>query len=183
MASIHPCKHCNGTTYCSASKDANGKLKLRPACICCIVKAGLDPQGIYDKVICSVCGGRAVIQATAEVRPAKKSSTGLMVVVTVLLSISLVFFLSSIVYYYRQQPRPEDIPERIIDKDSVTSQMTIADVRATVRVGMRKEEVRRELGEPYYIRDAEKEQEVWIYQCKDGKMLITFSNGVVYGRQ
>jgi hypothetical protein len=183
MPAVHSCLHCNGTTFCSASRDGNGKLKIRPSCICCIVKAGLDPQGIYDKVVCSVCGGAGIVVPRAESDQRRKLSGFWLALVTSLLAASLTFSAVTFLYFTNQQDKYEEMLDQQMDADSNTGQMTKTEVRASVPVGLKQEEVKNRLGEPYHIRNVDKDQETWTYRCRDGKMQITFMNGLVFGRQ
>jgi outer membrane protein assembly factor BamE (lipoprotein component of BamABCDE complex) len=61
--------------------------------------------------------------------------------------------------------------------------MPLAEALATVRVGMTRDAVKAALGEPFSTRTGEDDQEFWIYRCRDGRLHITFMNGIVYGRQ
>jgi hypothetical protein len=183
MPAVHTCLHCNGTTFCSAFRDANGKLKLRPSCISCVVKSGLDPQGIYDKVVCSVCGGAGMVAPRGENDRRRKPAGFLLALVTSLLAASLVFSFSGFLYFNNQRDKYEEMLDQQMDADSNTGQMTKIEVRDCVPVGLKQEEVKNRLGEPYHIRSVNKDQETWTYRCRDGKMQITFMNGTVFGRQ
>jgi hypothetical protein len=185
MGSLYPCKHCNGTTFCSASRDATGKLKTRAACVCCLIKAGLNPNGVYDKVVCSVCRGKGMVEPAGEpVKVKRGPDRWLLAVVLALLLVALTFFVFSALSYYRPRPDYGDIVDQLLEeRGGAAAAMQLSDARAAVRAGMTEEAVKLTLGEPYAIRPGEGGQELWIYRCKDGKLLITFSNGVVYGRQ
>src|SRR5262245_45076427 len=92
MTSLYPCKHRHGTTFCSASRDATGKLKVRVACASCVVKAGLNPKGVYDKVVCCVCGGKGMVEPARESAKARPAHDRLLLVVLPVLLLSVVFF-------------------------------------------------------------------------------------------
>jgi hypothetical protein len=184
MAPLYPCKHCNGTTFCSASRDTTGKLKTRAACVCCIVKAGLNPNGVYDKVICSVCRGKGMVEPAGEPVKVKRGADRWLFVVLPLLLVALSFFVFSALSYYRKPRDYDDIVDQLLEERGGTAAaMMLSDARAAIHAGMTPEAVRLALGEPYAIRPGENAQEYWIYRCKDGRLLITFANGVVYGRQ
>jgi hypothetical protein len=59
------CPHCNGTTFCGASKDQHGSVTPGPSCATCKAKSGLDPQTRFENVICSVCEGKSVLPPQA----------------------------------------------------------------------------------------------------------------------
>ena len=184
MGALYPCKHCNGTTFCSASRDAAGKLKTRPACVCCIVRAGLNPKGVYDKVVCSVCGGKGMVEPAPEPVKAKRRADRWLLLAVPLVLVALAFFVFSALSYYREQRQKyDDIVEQLLEERGGTATMPLADARSAVQVGMSKEAVKLKLGEPYAVRPGEGDAEFWIYRCKDGRLLITFMGGSVYGRQ
>src|SRR5262245_58864185 len=116
MGPLYPCVHCNGTTFCSASRDATGKLKTRPACVCCVVKAGLNPKGIYDRVVCSVCGGRGLVEP-ARVAPKVKRPANLWALLVVLpaLLVALLFFAFGAGSYYRQRRTDDDMADQLLE--------------------------------------------------------------------
>jgi hypothetical protein len=184
MGALYPCKHCNGTTFCSASRDAAGHLKTRPACVCCVVKAGLNPKAIYDKVVCSVCGGRGMVEPARESVKIKRRPNRWLLVVLPLLLLALLFFVFSALSYYRQRHDYDDIVDQLLEeRGGAAVILPLSDARSAVHAGMSKEAVKLALGEPYAIRPGDNDQEFWIYRCKDGKLLITFMGGSVYGRQ
>ena len=184
MGALYPCKHCNGTTFCSASRDATGKLKTRAACVCCIVRAGLNPQGVYDKVVCSVCGGKGMVEPAREPVKPKRGADRWLLVVLPLVAVAVSFFVFSAMSYYRQRHEDDDIVDQLLEeRGGSAAVMPLSDARAAVHVGMSREAVKLALGEPYAIRPGENDQEFWVYRCKDGKLLITFMGGSVYGRQ
>jgi hypothetical protein len=184
MPALYPCKHCNGTTFCSATQDTAGKLRTRPACVCCLVKAGLNPNGLYDKVICSVCGGRGQVEPAREpTRPRRVLDRTLLVVLPVLAA-SLILLVAGGAVYYRQRREYDDMVDRLAEERlGAAATMSLSDARDAIHAGMTGAAVRALLGEPYTVRAGEGEQEFWFYQCKDGKMIVTMVNGAVYGRQ
>jgi hypothetical protein len=184
MVSHYPCKHCNGTTFCSASRDGAGQLKTRPACVCCLVKAGLNPNAIYDKVICSVCGGTGLVEPARErPRPRPIVDRALLVVLPALLA-AVVVLAAGGWSYYRQRLEYEAVVDQLLEeRGGAAVTLSLSEARALVQGGMTGEAVRAALGEPYAVRQGEGEQEFWIYRCKDGKMIVTLINGAVYGRQ
>jgi hypothetical protein len=180
---VHPCKHCNGTTFCSATRDATGKLKTRPACVCCLVRAGLNPKGIYDKVICSVCHGTGLVEAAQEPSRRPNPLRWYWLIVTPLLLIALCFFLFGVLSYYREEHKYDDLQDIVRQKGQEASRSTdalpLSAVRKLVRIGMEKAAVRYELGEPEHISGLGLENEIWNYRCKDGRLVITFADDYV----
>ncbi len=179
-----PCKHCNGTTFCSAVRDATGKLKTRPACVCCLARAGLDPKGLYDKVICSVCEGKGVVEPVSDAPPKRSSPGWYWWVVAPLLPLALVFFAFSAVYYYREQHKYEDSRDVLAQQagdSSAIRRLPLSAVQSVVRNGMTKAEVREQLGEPTSVASEALEVEVWSYRCKDGYLRVSFTNETVQG--
>jgi hypothetical protein len=185
MTSLHPCKHCNGTTFCSATRDATGKLKTRPACVCCVVRAGLDPKAVYDKVICSVCEGKGIVEPAQEAPAAKRQPyEWYWWVVVPLLLASLAFFVFSALSYYREQHKYDDARDVMVqktDETSATRKLPRSTVQGIVKNGMTKESVRSQLGEPTFVVTEAIDAEEWGYRCKDGDLRITFANDVVRG--
>jgi hypothetical protein len=47
-----------------------GKGKGGQACASCLVKAGLPPRSLIHPVVCSVCGGRGLVEAKGQAGPA-----------------------------------------------------------------------------------------------------------------
>ena len=183
MAALLPCKHCNGTTICSASRDGAGQLKLRPACVCCVVKAGLNPKGLYDKVICSVCQGKGLVEpATAGPRH-RPISLRLWLTLTPLLLAALAFFVFALLSYYRDQHRYDDVQDLMnqkIDESSlVTRQLTRIQVRGKIKPGMSPDDVRKQIGDPSHVMVAGLNQEAWNYRCNDGILLVSFQDDQV----
>src|SRR5215472_11090438 len=111
MGPLYPCKHCNGTTFCSATRDATGKLKTRPACVACLVKAGLNPMAIYDKVICSVCRGTGLVEVTREDPRASRPFPWYWLIITPLVVISLAALLISAISYYREEHKYDNVQD------------------------------------------------------------------------
>jgi hypothetical protein len=184
MTSHHPCKHCNATTFCSASRDGAGQLKTRPACVCCLVKAGLNPNGVYDKVICSVCRGTGLVAPPRErARPRPIVDRALLIVLPALL-VALVILAAGALSYYRQRLEYEAVVDQLLEeRGGAAATLSLSEARAMIQGGMAGDAVKAALGEPYAVRQGEGEQEFWIYRCKDGKMIVTLINGAVYGRQ
>jgi hypothetical protein len=179
---VHPCKHCNGTTFCSATRDATGKLKTRPACVGCLVKAGLNPKAIYDKVICSVCRGTGLVELTREAPRAPRPFSWYWLIITPLLVISLAALLSSAFYSYREEHKYDNGQDILRQRDEEairsTAGLPLSAIRTIVHQGMTKDAVSRELGDPMHI-TGQGFSEVWNYRCKDGTLTITFANDVV----
>jgi hypothetical protein len=186
-AALITCNHCNGTTFCSARKDADGKLKTRPACYTCLARSGLDPNGIYDKVVCSVCGGRGVVRPEAQPapRPQRARNPWLpYVILAPLVIVSLGVATLSAIAIYRQQHTYDD-PAALLVEDvpgSTSSNLTKAELFRLVSVGMSKGRVKDAIGDPDSIKESPEGIDVWMYRCKDGRVLITFTNEVVYSR-
>jgi hypothetical protein len=62
--------------------------------------------------------------------------------------------------------------------------MTMA--RRLVTVGMSQADVKKELGTPNVIKPGtggSEDREVWVYACKDGNLVVTFTKGVVSDRR
>ena len=180
--SLYPCKHCNGTTFCSASRDPTGKLKTRPACVVCLAKAGLDPKGLFDKVLCSVCRGTGMVEPASEPEKPRKGVDRMLLIAIPAVLLALVFFAFSALSYYRDRSKSGSGVEQLTE-DTSTINLSVDEARDQVQNGMTPDEVKRALGDPHIIRSTSETQESWVYRCKDGRLLITFLNGRVYGRQ
>jgi hypothetical protein len=180
------CKHCNGTTFCSARREATGTVKLRPACQSCLVKSGLDPNGIFEKVVCSVCGGRGVVEpqpSPAEQARRRRTSWLTYAIVVPVIVVCLTFAVMSAVAIYREQHRYDDPASLVMDDmNGTAADLTKADLLGLITPGMSKSKVRDVAGEPDSIKESKEGIDVWAYRCKDGRVLVTFTNEVVYSR-
>jgi hypothetical protein len=184
MAASLTCRHCNGTTFCGGSLGAGGKLKKSPACISCVVKSGLDPATIHDRVVCSVCGGVGVVEPRKE--PLRSAPTPVWMLLMVPLFVSTVIALVlTLISYNSELARNRELQEKLAETWTVRhGNLMVEEIRAKVAAGMSKEEARELLGNP----DAKKElgsgvgmTELWYYNCVDGRLVITIQDGTVQG--
>ncbi|HEV3084890.1 MAG TPA: hypothetical protein VGY66_34335 [Gemmataceae bacterium] len=185
MDASRVCNHCHGTTYCGGCKDAAGNLKLRTACTTCVVKSALNPQVVYNKVVCSVCGGTGVVQPGHGARLSSRSGGAVLLVASLLCGLSIVFFVISILLVLR--PQNESLKRREVD--NAAAAMTAPETRAKIALGMTTGEVIEKLGEPdpdmvkKDVGEGFDSLELWTYVCADGRVQISFRDGKVQAVQ
>jgi len=184
MSTPRICQHCNGTTYCGASRNSAGKLKLRPACPTCIVTSKLDPNGIYDRVVCSVCRGTGLVQPeTYKSRVAPFSNK--LLILTSAISVGAVLFSGFIlIAYIRERQNFENLPEKIWERSHFASSLSESEFRQRVTAGMTVDELQEAVGLPdndmTLVSDPEALQ-VWDYTCSDSRLQVLVQDGRVHG--
>jgi hypothetical protein len=162
------------------------------ACHSCLAKSGLSPTGVFDKVVCSVCGGRGVVDPVAEAGQEQALSRGVLVFALILCVLGLGGVSVSAYVYYRAVHMYDDAPGLLIRGDAPGAPLpqSKADVLKQVPQGATPDVVRGLLGEPH-ARQVEPqgtheglrgEIAQWWYKCSDGTVQITFLNGKVYGK-
>jgi hypothetical protein len=176
-----PCTHCNGTSFCGASRDKTGKIRTRVACPTCLVHSRLNPNGVYDRVVCSVCGGAGRLQPKEEAT-APTTSPWVLYGVVGLVVVSFLFLAFSAVHVYREMRRYRDQVERYqAETARSVRDMTSKEVRALCPPGTTKAKVKEELDEANFVKVLEGPipTEIWYYLCADGRVAITFDAGRV----
>jgi hypothetical protein len=176
------CKHCNGTTYCSASTSARtGKLKTQPACLTCIVHSGLDPAGIYERVICSVCKGTGLVQLPPA-RRVRQVPDWMLVTVGLLVSVSLTYFGFVAYFSWRQETKYQGVMEQMREQSRRAARESGQAMRERIHVNMLVESVRLVAGEPDLIEsmsDGDSNFELWHYECGKDHVKISVRDGKV----
>jgi hypothetical protein len=182
MTAPRTCKHCNGTTYCGGSISAtSGKLRTRPACPTCLVKSKLDPGGIYDRIVCSVCNGTGLVQPGAETPRRRQASPWGVAAITAIVVAAGAFFSVSLIFYLRE-PSPEKLQETLRERSRQTAYESMDSIKKRVGAGATKQFVQTALGEPKDIKEMGEPPnvlEVWEYECLDGHVRISMLNGKV----
>jgi len=183
MSTPHTCKHCNGTTYCGGSiSTSSGKLRTRPACPTCLVKSRLDPGGIYDRVVCSVCQGTGLVLPASETpRTRQASRWGVAAIVAVVVA-AVAFFSVSLYFYIRGLNTPEEMRQAIQEQSRRTARESRDSIKLRVLVGMTRDYVEYALGEPDSTREMNNGDavlELWEYECADGRVQISILDGKV----
>jgi hypothetical protein len=183
MSTARTCKHCNGTTYCGGSISAtSGKLRTRPACPTCLVKSRLDPAGIYDRVVCSVCHGTGAVLPASETAPSRQASPwGFAAVVAVVLA-AVAFFSISLIFYLRALKTPDEMRQAIQEQSRNSARESRDAIKLRVGVGMTRDYVEYALGEPDSSREMRNGNailELWNYECADGHVEISILDGKV----
>jgi hypothetical protein len=177
MADI--CKHCRGTTFCGGSYNA-GQLKTQPACPSCLIKSKLNPNGIYDRVVCSVCGGSGVAVPEKKSR-SRRGLTAEWLIAFVAVLLALVFSASTSIYYYLETERYRTIVENFLrDQGNDPSKMSIAEVKSMLKGGMTRKEVREAIGDPNATKVIDSGLvviELWTYRCQDGRLQLSLADG------
>jgi len=179
------CKHCNGTTYCGGSiSRTSGKLKTQPACPTCLVKSRLDPAGIFERVVCSVCRGTGLVDSTAhDVPRTKKVPAWVMIAVAVVCVTSVLFLAATVYFYYRESLTPDDIRRALLDQSRAAARESSETIRDRVSVGMSGDYVQWVLGDPDGTRQISSDEsvlELWQYECRDGaRVQISILDGKV----
>jgi hypothetical protein len=176
------CKHCNGTTFCGGTKAANGTVKKRVACVSCVVRSALNPNVVYDRVLCSVCGGTGIVTAQAE---GKKTKTPLWVLLVMpLMSGTILALIITVLSFQFELRRYKDLAEQlsaIWDKGRDTP---AKEVLGKLGRGMKKADVKVRVGDPdtSYVPNAagpEGQREYWYYNCPDGRVTVLFLEDTV----
>jgi hypothetical protein len=181
MSDYRSCKHCGGTSFCGGFKNAEGQVKTRTACTTCVVKSALDPKVVYDKVVCSVCGGTGVVKPGQEGGLARLFSRHLLVLAVVLILISGVSLVLSIVTFTRGQQNYQQLVEKLAQEAKQAGPgISREELRDRLQPGMTQEQVRTELGQPNGTKEVNRgfgDVELWSYECTDGHLELTFLDG------
>jgi hypothetical protein len=184
MSTPRTCKHCNGTTYCGGSISAtSGKLRTRPACPTCLVKSRLDPAGIFDRVVCSVCKGTGETQPESEIPQRRQTSAwGYSAVVGIVLA-AFGFFGLSLYFYVRELNTGKDQFKTLQEQAHKSHRESSESIKKVVTLGVTGDYVRFTLGEPNSTRELGNDEsvlEIWDYYCLDGGLVeISMLNGKV----
>jgi hypothetical protein len=177
------CKHCNGTTFCGGSLGAGGKLKKSPACITCVVKSGLNPSTIHDRVVCSVCGGVGVVQPRKESIRAAPTPLWMFLVVP-LFAATVVSLILTMISYNLELAKNKELQDKLGERWSIRRETPVKEVLSRVVTGMKKADVKATVGDPdvTYVPNSagpEGEREFWYYNCADGVVAVLFVSDTV----
>jgi hypothetical protein len=147
------------------------------------VLSGLDPnRGVYDKVVCSVCRGRGVIDPNDRAERAAGTPAWVPYLIAVILAVVAIGLAGWSAY--RVAARTDDDPIDLLFRDSPTpnSDLTKDDLMQRVEGGMTKEKVKEVVGFPTLIKESPEGTDTWMFHCRDGRVMITFTDGKVYGK-
>jgi hypothetical protein len=182
MTSPRICRHCNGTTYCGATiSPTSGKLKTRPACLSCIVASGLDPAGIYERVVCSVCRGTGLVQLPPA-QQVRQAPGWLLVSVCVLLSVTVTFVGVAAYYSWRDETKYQGVTEQMREQSHRAARESGEAMRQRIHVNMLEETVRLVAGDPDKIEamsNGDSTFELWHYKCGNDHVRISILDGKV----
>jgi len=177
------CRHCNGTTFCGGSiSSSSGKLRTRPACPTCLVKSRLDPGGIYDRVVCSVCQGTGLVQPASETPRTRKASPWSVVAVVAIVAAAAIFFSVSFYFYMRGLSTPDESRRAIQELSRKTARESRDTIKLRVSAGMTRDYVEYALGKPDTTQEMNNGDillELWEYECADGRVQISILDGKV----
>jgi hypothetical protein len=185
MTAPRICKHCNGTTYCGGSiSSSSGKLKTRPACPTCLVNSRLDPAGIYERVVCSVCRGTGLVEVTADDALRSKQASGWLIRGAVALcGAALLLSGATIFLSTRGINTPEAVQKAVREQARRAARESRDTLHESVSVGMARDYVEWLLGQPdgsHQITNDESVLELWDYDCRDGaRVQISILDGKV----
>jgi hypothetical protein len=179
------CKHCNGTTYCGARRDPNGKLKATGACTTCVAKSALDTRVVYNLVVCSVCGGTGRDRAAAAPAATQHTPVWMYALVSCLTALSVASAVFSGITYRQVSNRLQDEAEayeRQQESRMDPRSELASDLINKVEVGMDESRLEAELGEPDFIKQFKDEASLWsmwVYHCRDKDVRISVQHGRV----
>jgi hypothetical protein len=163
--------------------SSSGKLKIRPGCPTCIAKSALNPKVFYDRVVCSVCGGTGIVQPKPQPSGVSKASIIWLGLASLVVIAALSFMTRNIMAYKREAYQYRDLVDELTQsEENSRSTLSQAELLEKVRVGMTKDQVKEELGDPDSIRSFGTEPattELWRYNCTDGHVVITIYNEAV----
>ena len=183
MTAPQTCKHCNGTTFCGATTTANGVVKKRVACVSCVVRSGLQHNVVYDRVVCSVCGGTGIVQSEGGKR---KTQTPLWAVLgTPLMLGTIIALLVSLILSRYELARYKEMVEQLrLQALGPPGTTRSADFKARITPGMSSDTLREMVGAPDSMKQLGgglAELELWYYNCIDGRVMVTIRDGKVEG--
>jgi hypothetical protein len=168
--------------YCGASISASsGKLKTRPACLSCIVASSLDPAGMYERVVCSVCRGAGLVHVPAS-QQAHQAPGWLLISVWVLMSVSLTFFGVTAYFTWREQTKYQGVTEQTRERSHKASRESAEAMLQRIHINMPAESVQMIAGPPDKIEvmsNGDSTIELWDFQCGNDHIRMSIQDGKV----